>query len=185
MVKHVEQKMKGTIVGMMEAGFGEADQLREELQEWYDNLPESFQNGSKGEALQEAINYLEGNTDVPDAPEVCERWEFEYVQRRYKKRQSRAARLSNAINDVQKGIEECDALVARLDALPFTSDGRLIRGGVRVDDTELDDHRARFPNDPPTEDERSAMVEDVEAFKDECQRAVDEWESVEFPGMYG
>lgn len=37
----------------------EFETLRDELQEWYDNLPENFQQGSKGEALQEAIQELE------------------------------------------------------------------------------------------------------------------------------
>lgn len=43
--------------------------LKDELQEWYDNLPESFQNGSKGEQLQEAINALENATE-PDIPKA-------------------------------------------------------------------------------------------------------------------
>ena len=33
--------------------------LREELQEWYDNLPEQFQDGDKGCELQDAISLLE------------------------------------------------------------------------------------------------------------------------------
>ncbi len=35
------------------------EELRDEYQDWYDNLPESFQNGSKGEELQSAIDQLE------------------------------------------------------------------------------------------------------------------------------
>lgn len=38
---------------------GDIEGLKEELEEWYGNLPESFQNGDKGEALQEAISQLE------------------------------------------------------------------------------------------------------------------------------
>lgn len=36
-----------------------AEELRDECQEWYDNLPENFQNGDKGSQLQEAIDALE------------------------------------------------------------------------------------------------------------------------------
>ena len=47
-----------------------AGELRDELQEWYDNLPESFQSGSKGDQLQEAIDALdevaESSIDVPE-----------------------------------------------------------------------------------------------------------------------
>jgi len=43
--------------------------LKDELQEWYDNLPESFQNGDKGSQLQEAIDALENATE-PDIPKT-------------------------------------------------------------------------------------------------------------------
>lgn len=36
----------------------EMELLRDELQEWYDNLPEQFQGGSKGDQLQTAIDAL-------------------------------------------------------------------------------------------------------------------------------
>lgn len=35
------------------------DAIREEEQEAYDNLPESFQDGDRGQAMQEAIEHLE------------------------------------------------------------------------------------------------------------------------------
>lgn len=37
----------------------EAESLRDELQEWFDNLPEAFQQGDKGSALEEAISNLD------------------------------------------------------------------------------------------------------------------------------
>lgn len=36
-----------------------AEELRDELQEWYDNLPEGLSNGSKADELQDAIGELE------------------------------------------------------------------------------------------------------------------------------
>lgn len=47
----------------LDEAFGEVESLREELEEWYGNLPESFQNGDKGEDLQSAISELEGVED--------------------------------------------------------------------------------------------------------------------------
>lgn len=35
------------------------DELREELQEWHDNLPENLQQGDKGSELEEAISALD------------------------------------------------------------------------------------------------------------------------------
>ena len=37
----------------------EIDSILEEEQEAYDNMPESLQNGERGEAMQEAIDALE------------------------------------------------------------------------------------------------------------------------------
>ena len=36
-----------------------ATELKDELQNWYDNLHENFQNGDKGNEIQEAIDALE------------------------------------------------------------------------------------------------------------------------------
>ena len=43
----------------LEEAYMEIDALRDELQEWFDNLPENFQDGEKGSQLEEAIGYLE------------------------------------------------------------------------------------------------------------------------------
>jgi hypothetical protein len=47
----------------------ELESLRDELQEWYDNLPESLRGGSKGDELQEAINGLDSASSPPELPE--------------------------------------------------------------------------------------------------------------------
>lgn len=44
--------------GLVEDAKNEVEELQGELQDWYDNLPESFQSGDQGEALQEAIDGL-------------------------------------------------------------------------------------------------------------------------------
>lgn len=40
--------------------------LRDEEQEYYDNMPESFQNADRGQAAQEAISYLEDAVSALD-----------------------------------------------------------------------------------------------------------------------
>lgn len=37
----------------------DVDSLKEELQNWYDNMPEGIQNGDKGNAVQEVIDTLD------------------------------------------------------------------------------------------------------------------------------
>jgi hypothetical protein len=54
---------------------GELEELKEELQSWSDNLPESLQGGDTGSRLEEAIGNLESaidtiqGADFPKAPE--------------------------------------------------------------------------------------------------------------------
>lgn len=47
--------------------FSEVESLRDELQDWYDNLPDSFRDGEKGDELQEAISALESVSE-PQVP---------------------------------------------------------------------------------------------------------------------
>ena len=47
----------------------EGECLRDELQEWLDNLPENLQQGSKADEIQSAIDELETFIDALDAAE--------------------------------------------------------------------------------------------------------------------
>ena len=40
--------------------------IKDELQDWYDNLPEAFQNGDKGQALEEAISQIDSSVSDLD-----------------------------------------------------------------------------------------------------------------------
>lgn len=42
------------------------EELRDELQDWYDNLPDAFRDGNKGDQLQQAID------DLGQAIQHCE-----------------------------------------------------------------------------------------------------------------
>lgn len=50
----------------------EIEMLRDEVQDWYDNLPESFQNGDKGQALEDAIQNLDSAIQACEEAENCE-----------------------------------------------------------------------------------------------------------------
>lgn len=47
------------IMDALSQAYGELEELRDEEDEAYDNLPENFQEGSRGEAMQEAIDNME------------------------------------------------------------------------------------------------------------------------------
>lgn len=50
-------------LGEAESGFDDAkstvEELRDEMQEWYNNMPENFQSGDKGDEVQSTVEALE------------------------------------------------------------------------------------------------------------------------------
>ena len=49
----------GAAMSLVSDGQSECESLRDELQDWKDNLPENLQNGSKADEIEEAISSLE------------------------------------------------------------------------------------------------------------------------------
>lgn len=69
----LKKAFTSNIGDVLENAKSEVETLRDELQDWYDNLPESFQSGDKGDRLQEAIYSLEGaNADSLDLPDALQ-----------------------------------------------------------------------------------------------------------------
>lgn len=56
-------------MGSVSDAAAEVESLKDELQEWFDNLPENFQQGDKGQELEEAISQLD---DLQSNLENCE-----------------------------------------------------------------------------------------------------------------
>ncbi len=62
------RKSLDAIFAMIEEAKSQLETLRDEEQETYDNLPESFQNGEKGEKAQTAIDAMESAiSNIEDA----------------------------------------------------------------------------------------------------------------------
>lgn len=54
------------IVAKLETLRDEVESLRDEEQDYYDNMPESFQDGEKGQAASTAIEYMESASGYID-----------------------------------------------------------------------------------------------------------------------
>jgi len=93
--KRTPEVVTSTVGALIGDGYSELEGLKDELQEWYDNLPESFQNGSKGEQLQEAIGYLE-NLIEPSIPGDHDGIAASYTAST-KRKKSRADRRDDAV----------------------------------------------------------------------------------------
>ena len=170
MGKRAESLVRASVLDMVERAFGEAEELKDEVQNWFDNLHENLQGGDKGQKLEEIVGQLE-NYDMPTPPERIKVNEIEFTES-VKKRMSRRERLDNCVAAVRAAAEHTRAEIEGLEALAYDKHGHLAKG----------DQPAASPN---TEDERDTIVEELEQFAQECEDAADEWDSVEFPGMYG
>lgn len=152
-------------------GMSGIEELRDELQEWYDNLPDSLQNGVKGDTLQCSIDAL-SNVDslsVPTCVESCTdpadpataqyigglRFKL-LVPAPTKRRLSRRERRDEATALLQ------GALDAMRDA---------VEDRPELHGTE--------------EDQYAKTWEEITEFCDELGSYMEEFEGAEFPGMYG
>jgi hypothetical protein len=61
-----------TAMGAVEEALSIAEELCAELEEWYDNLPEQFQSGQKGDELQAAIDTLNEAIDLLGNAQSCD-----------------------------------------------------------------------------------------------------------------
>lgn len=167
-----------TVADAVSAAFSQIEELKDELQSWYDNLPENFQNGDKGSQLQEAIDALE-STSEPDVPDSASDIEVSFSEATG--RLSRARRRDNACAAIEAAEQAVRDRIQELSDLVYNEDGKLVIDGRAVEPEPGEDG----PSEPYTEDERDSAITDLEAFADELENARVEWESVEFPGMYG
>lgn len=122
---------------LSEAG-EEIDSLRDECQSWYDNLPEQFQSGEKGEALTSVVEVLEG-VQVPEPTDAFENVMVYHVPTRHDggagHGPSRSARLADAVAT----LEACAEALRNLSEGEVDEDGsvRLERGAEELAD-EID-----------------------------------------------
>ena len=159
---------------------GEVDTLKDELQSWFDNLPESFQNGIKGDALQEAIDGLDSsNVDSLKMPEFIGNldggFEVEVPTRRVKSRADRAGLVAEQMRALAEAIRE-RADESRQLQIDIDEERELRKKNEGSTEPDMSDMEQ-----PKWNDDR---VQEAETFADEVESAAEQLENVMFPGMY-
>jgi hypothetical protein len=155
------------------------EELKDELQNWYDNLPESFQNGSKGDALQSAIDQIDCASEITVPDCLCNGPDLPEVSYDESVKTSRSARRDTCVSMLNGAADAARDYIDTLNELEFDEDGNRKRTLTEGDDDVEEDGY------PTTEDERDSWVSEIEDFANECENNVGEYEAVEFPGMYG
>lgn len=116
-----KNRYTSTVADLVDSAFSAFEDLAGELSDWYDSLPEAFQGGDKGSALEDARSLLE-SLSHPDVDERIGAIEVCYLPLQDVK--SRASRCNDAVGRLQavvdaldpsKGDEEIQSLVAELE----------------------------------------------------------------------
>lgn len=147
-----------TVADAISGAFNDLAELAQEMQDWFDNMPENLQGSSKGDEVSTAADELGNVGDEPDIPGCIAGETLTYSFDT--KAKSRAARRDNALNAINAAIEFCQDYIGELDA-------DLVKSPADDED-----------------DEREVNRDAVQELLDELETARDAAESVEFPGMY-
>jgi len=152
--------------------FSGMEELKDELQNWLDNMPENMQQGSKADQLNEAIDAIEcvSSIDVPDClstgPSLPDVTYSEYSGSRAKRRDTFTSMLSGAADAAREYADELRGLEYHEETGTLTAEQQ----------------EEGWPED---DDTRNTWVDECDTFADECENAQSEYDGVEFPGQRG
>jgi hypothetical protein len=144
-----------SVTSVIPDAIAELESLRDELQDWYDNLPEAFQSGDKGDQLQEAISSLDNVANELDVPEYLESVKVFVAPNDRTSRADRGGQAAYALRQAAERLEE------QLEEKPVDDPTRY-QGLVLNDD----------------------MKEEVRRLVENLTDIADEADGVEYPGMY-
>lgn len=141
--------------------------LADELRSWYDNLPESFQQGDKGSVLEESASTLE-NIQEPDVP----RWA------------GAMAVYAPPMLDLTSRADRRDGIVHELSQALAAIDNAL-ESGKPFPLCRSEDGKTEFKLPTRSEDDDGEILwDELQGLRDELDNIINEAEGVEFPGMY-
>ena len=106
--KQLSTPVEVTIADIIADAYSELETLGGEMRDWYDNMPENLQGGSKGDQVNEAADVFE-NISEPDVPESIGVIKISYTPGKISSRPSRrneAVNMLNAAKDALDAIEE-------------------------------------------------------------------------------
>jgi hypothetical protein len=176
MTTRTKQQTRSSISDALSTAYGIVEELRDELQSWYDNLPESLQNGAKGDQLTEAISGLEEAVGYePEIPDPLQEVDLSVPDPTPRKRMSRADRRDDAVYYMDGVI---DAVREYLDAQVDAHDAWV---------QEQDEPRTAqsMAEEEKRTNALQALESAVDGFCEEIGGHRDAIESVEFPSMFG
>jgi hypothetical protein len=141
--------------------------LGTEMQDWYDDKSESYQNSEKGTTYQEGADTLSSLT-LPDVPEIIAGISITY-QTEQNDKNPPAMRRDNVVAALDAVIKAAEKWLENKDAKPKPEA-----------DTEADTEAET----PAETDDGAEMDDAVQNFIDDLQTIIDDASNVEFPKSF-
>jgi hypothetical protein len=150
--------------------------LREEIEAWHDNLPESLQSGDKASALEECMQALEdADADLELTPWLRHLRLLPVKASCWKRATSRSKQRDDVVNALavakelleDKSSKYSESMAKAPQELPTDTDGTL-------------ETRA-----PITVGEFTDCIDEIASLTAEIEQVIEAAENAEFPGMYG
>jgi hypothetical protein len=158
--KYVVQR-ESTVVAAVGDAYSSLSELRNEIEEVvYGASGTPREETSRIQTLQESVSSLDDADSEPDVPEFLQELKVTYTDHCGPKHSSRSWRRDNAVEMLRQVIDVLDAF----------------RDGVI--------EKAKAERRELTADE-GEKNDEAETLRDEIENSVDNFESAEFPGMFG
>lgn len=126
-----------TVGDLVSDAFSEIQCLSEEMQEWYDNLPEGFQQSERGERVQEAADAL-SYLDEVDVPEEFQDLKAVYIPAfEIESRRDRASEVSSMLQTAAETIRQFMEDESKADEYDDGIADQLEETASSVDDVEF------------------------------------------------
>lgn len=163
-----------TLEGALEA-CQELIELRNELQERYDNMPENLQSGNVASILESSISSMDSieEVDLPDSLKHLRETDVSTAVEYKSRGLSRRARRDNAVSWLRAA---CDLLSER--AASFED-------YASSESTPTSGHAPEGHDGPWTQEEYSEAQQEAEELVSTLEDYISSAEEAEFPGMYG
>ena len=161
-----------SVGGLVDEFYNTCQELRDELQDWKDNIEEKFSGTEKYSTLEESVNTLDNFCEnAPDyeidgfdagAP-------HEYTRSPLKKKASRRDRMGHAMEAANIAVGLIEAEIEKIESAL-----------EEANDQDVESETGTGHDVDALEATKDALTE----LKDQIENDVSEAENVEFPGMF-
>jgi chromosome segregation ATPase len=162
-----------SVGGLIDEFYSTCSDLRDELQEWKDNIEEKFSGTDKYNTLEESVNNLEGFCEnVPDyeIDGFDASAQHETIRYPLKKKASRRDRMGQAMEAANIAVSLIEAEIEKIE-----------NALEEANDQDVESETGTDHDVDALEATKDALTE----LKDQLENDVSEAENVEFPGMFG